>query len=240
MAMFKHGAVELHYEVHGVGYPILLIAPGGMRSAIPLWDRAPWNPVRQLEGRYRVIVMDQRNAGLSQGPIEAGDGWHTYLGDQLALLDHLGVETCHVGGMCIGGSFAMGLVRAAPARVTSAVLFQTIGLSGNRAAFYEMYDSWANDLRPSRPEVSPAAWDGLKHAMYDGDFLFTVDRDFIARCPVPLLVLCGNDLYHPGDVSLDIARLAPRARLIEEWKTPEAQPAARAELERFLASHTPP
>lgn len=239
MPTFRNGAAELYYEVHGNGYPILLIAPGGMRSAIPLWERAPWNLVDQLAMRYRVIVMDQRNAGRSQAPIAATDGWDVYLDDQLALLDHLGVGTCHVGGMCIGGSFCMGLVRMAPERFASAVLLQTIGLSGNRQAFYEMYDSWAAELRPRRPDVAPAAWAALRHAMYDGDFLFTVDRDFVAVCPVPLLVLCGDDLYHPRDVSLEIARLAPRAELIEDWKSPQAQPAARAALERFLASHTP-
>jgi len=239
MPMFEKGAVELHYEVHGTGYPVLLIAPGGMRSAIPLWERAPWNPVGQLARRYRVIVMDQRNAGRSRAPITAADRWQDYLDDQLALLDHLGVESFHVGGMCIGGAFAMGLAQAAPQRVTSAVLFQTIGLSGNRQAFYAMYDGWASELSPSRPEVPAAAWDALKHAMYDREFLFTVDRAFVARCPVPLLVLCGDDLYHPKDISLEIARSAPRARLVERWKEPEAQPAAMAELERFLAAHTP-
>jgi pimeloyl-ACP methyl ester carboxylesterase len=239
MPTFQRGAIELYYELHGSGYPVLLIAPGGMRSSIALWERAPWNPVEQLAQRYRVIVMDQRNAGLSRAPITADDGWEDYLDDQLALLDHLGVERFHAGGMCIGGSFVMGLVRRAPERVTAAVLFQTIGLSGNRQAFYDMYDGWANDLRPSRPEVPPEAWAALRHAMYDSDFLFTVDRGFVARCPVPLLVLCGNDLYHPLDVSLEIARSAPRAELIERWKEPEAQPAARAALERFLAEHTP-
>lgn len=239
MPIFQRDAIEIYYEIYGSGYPLLLIAPGGMRSCIALWERAPWNPVEQLAQHYRVIVMDQRNAGRSRAPITAADGWDDYLEDQLALLDHLGIERFHAGGMCIGGSFVMGLVRRAPARVSAGVLFQTIGLSGNRQAFYDMYDGWADELRATRRDVAPEAWTGLRHAMYDGDFLFTVDRAFVARCPVPLLVLCGNDLYHPLDVSLEIARTAPRAELIERWKEPEAQPAARAALERFLARHTP-
>lgn len=243
MATFHRGDIELYYETHGSGYPVLLIAPGGMRSAIPLWANAPWNPVEQLARSYRVIVMDQRNAGRSRAPIRADDGWHVYRDDQLALLDHLGIDTFHAGGMCIGGSFVMGLVAAAPERVTTGVLFQTIGRStgpeDNGQAFYDMYDGWARALAPSRPDVTAADWAGLRSAMYDGDYLFTVDRAFVERCPVPLLVFAGNDLYHPRDVSLDVARRAPRAELIEEWKPPEAQPAARATLERFLAAHTP-
>jgi len=239
MPSFTRGAIEIYYETHGEGYPILLIAPGGMRSAIPLWQNAPWDPVAQLAAHYQVIVMDQRNAGRSRAPILESDGWQDYLNDQVALLDHLGVERLHVGGMCIGGSFSMGLIQAVPERVTAAVLFQTIGLADNRQAFYEMYDSWANELRPSRPDVTDAAWRALKHTMYDGDFLFTVDREFVRRCPTPLLVLCGNDLYHPRETSLEIAQLAPHAQLVEDWKSPEAQPAARAALATFLAEHTP-
>jgi pimeloyl-ACP methyl ester carboxylesterase len=239
MPTCRNGAAELYYEVHGSGYPVFLIAPGGMRSAIPLWERAPWNPVAQLAAHYQVIVMDQRNAGRSSAPIAVGDGWDDYLDDQLAVLDHLGVEHCHVGGMCIGGSFVMGLLRRAEERFSAALLFQTIGLAGNRDAFYQMYDGWAEDLRPQRPEVAPEAWDALRHAMYDGDFLFTVDRAFVAACQVPLLVLAGDDLYHPKSISLEIARSAPRAELLEDWKTPAAQPTARAAVERFLAAHTP-
>ena len=58
---------DLHYEEHGAGFPILLIAPGGMRSVISAWEKAPWNPVEHLADRYRVIAMDQRNAGASVG-----------------------------------------------------------------------------------------------------------------------------------------------------------------------------
>ena len=32
MAVYSDGEVELAYEVHGTGFPILLIAPGGLRS----------------------------------------------------------------------------------------------------------------------------------------------------------------------------------------------------------------
>jgi pimeloyl-ACP methyl ester carboxylesterase len=239
MPSFKRGAVEIYYESYGAGYPILLIAPGGMRSAIALWRNAPWDPVVDLAWYYRVVVMDQRNAGQSRAPILASDGWQDYLDDQLALLDYLDIDRFHVGGMCIGGSFSMGLIQAAPARVTAALLFQTIGLADNRQAFYDMYDSWANELRAERPEVTEVAWQALKHRMYDGEFLFTVDRDFVRRCPTPLLVLCGNDLYHPREISLEVAQLAPRAQLIEDWKTPAAHAAAKAAVAAFLAEHTP-
>jgi pimeloyl-ACP methyl ester carboxylesterase len=239
MPIFKRGDVELYYEEHGAGFPVLLLAPGGMRSAVAFWERTPWNPIDQLAPHYRVIAMDQRNAGKSVAPVRATDSWHVYTADQIALLDHLGVDRVHVAGMCIGGPYIMGLLEAVPERVVAAVVFQTIGLDDNRQAFCEMFDSWANELAPSRPDVSPAAWESFRTAMYGGDFLFNVSREFVARCQTPLLVLLGNDLYHPASTSRELAALAPRATLIEHWKEPEHQPAARKAVEEFLAAHTP-
>lgn len=239
MPFFKRDDIHLYYEEYGQGFPLLLIAPGGMRSSIAFWERTPWNPIEQLSSTYRVIAMDQRNAGQSVAPIRATDSWHVYTADQLALLDHLGVERFHVAGMCIGGPYIMGLIEAAPQRVASAILFQTIGLHDNREAFFEMFDSWAAELKPQRPEVSADAWETFKKTMYGGDFLFNVSRDFVARCQTPLLVLMGNDLYHPAESSREVAALAPHATFIEKWKEPEHQPAARQAVEHFLAAHTP-
>jgi pimeloyl-ACP methyl ester carboxylesterase len=133
----------------------------------------------------------------------------------------------------------MGLIEAAPERVASAVLFQPIGLKDNRQAFYDMFESWANELKPQRPDVPAAAWDSFKHNMYDGDFLFNVGADFVQRCETPLLVLCGADLYHPAETSRAIAELAPNATLIEDWKEGQAKESARAAVRRFLGDHTP-
>jgi pimeloyl-ACP methyl ester carboxylesterase len=239
MPIFTRGDVHLYYEEQGKGFPLLMIAPGGMRSTVSFWDRAPWNPIPQLAAHYRVIAMDQRNAGQSKGPIRATDSWHTYTEDQLALLDHLGVTRFHVAGMCIGGSYIMGLIQAAPQRVVSAVLFQPIGIDNNRQAFFDMFDGWAKEQRAAHPEANDTTWETFKQNMYGGDFLFSVPRDFVKRCPTPLLVLLGTDMYHPQVTSREVASLAPNATLIEQWREPEHQAAAQAAVERFLATHTP-
>ncbi len=240
MAFFESGELKLYYEEHGSGFPILLIAPGGMRSEMTFWERTPWNPVTQLSDRYRVIAMDQRNAGRSTAPVRAEDGWHTYTADQLALLDHLGVDRFHVAGMCIGGSYIMALAAAAPQRVASGVVFQTIGLDGNRQPFYEMFDSWATELAPQRPETAAEAWVEFRQRMYGvEDFLFTADEDAVRACLTPLLVLLGDDLYHPESSSRRLAELAPNATLVQNWKAPEYHAAAMAQMELFLARHTP-
>ena len=239
MPIFERGDTKLYYEEQGSGFPILLIAPGGMRSAVSFWEKTPWNPIEQLAPNYRVIAMDQRNAGQSVAPISAADGWHTYTQDQLALLDHLGVDKFHVAGMCIGGPYCMGLIQAAPQRVASAILFQTIGLANNKQAFFEMFDGWAAEMRSAHPEASADACESFKTNMFSGDFLFNVSREFVSKCETSLLVLLGNDLYHPEETSREVAELAPNATLVENWKELEHHPAAKQAVENFLADHTP-
>jgi pimeloyl-ACP methyl ester carboxylesterase len=237
---FTNGDTTINYAERGSGFPLLLIAPGGVRSSIEFWDNAPWNPIDQLGEHYRVIAMDQRNAGASTGPVTADSSWSTYTNDQLALLDHLGVDRFLVQGMCIGGSYIVGLIQAAPERVVAAVLMQPIGLDHNRDAFHEMFDMWAAEQRAAHPEAGPTDWERFREAMFGGDFLFNATPEFVSSCPTPMLVLMGNDRYHPESVSRRVADLAPNATLIENWKDPDDQPAARLAIEEFLAAHTPP
>jgi pimeloyl-ACP methyl ester carboxylesterase len=210
-----------------------------MRSMIAVWDRAPWHPIRELSAQFRVIAMDQRNAGRSRAPVAHGDGWHSYTSDQLALLDHLQIERCHLLGGCIGGSFGLGLIERAPERVAAAVLQQPIGLLENREVFYELFDGWAAELakRTDGPAVDVSALPAMRERMYGGDFVFNVSRDFVRACQTPLLVLMGNDVYHPSEISRELVALAPHAELIERWKDAESVPHAVARVRAFLNAH---
>jgi pimeloyl-ACP methyl ester carboxylesterase len=237
---FVRGDTSIHYEVYGTGHPVLLLAPGGMRSSIPFWDRAPFHPVHELAGQFQVIAMDQRNAGRSRAPVSATDGWPSYTSDHVALLDHLGIESCHLLGGCIGGAFCLALLIAAPARVTAAVLQQPIGLGGdNRDAFYKMFDAWAEELVQARPDVTAEALAGLKSNLYDGEFVFSVSRKELPTARAPLLVLRGDDLYHPPETSEEIARLAPRAELISSWKQGDDLARAVSRVKSFFATYAP-
>ena len=240
MPYFKREQVSLYWEEAGEGYPLLVFAPGGMRSSIEFWQHSPFDPRSELSGEFRVIAMDQRNAGRSTAPVRAGDGWHSYTGDHLALLDHLGVERCHVLGGCIGSSYCLGLAETAPDRIAAAVLQNPIGLHRNREAFYEMFDGWAGGLRESDPELDSDALARFRESMYGGsDFVFNVSRDFVRGCRTPLLVLAGSDLYHPAPISEEIADLAPDVELLRKWTEPEALPAALERVRSFLRKHTP-
>jgi pimeloyl-ACP methyl ester carboxylesterase len=239
MAEFRDGQVSIHYDIEGEGYPVLLIAPGGMRSANQLWDNMPWNPRTALVDDYRVIGMDQRNAGRSSAPITADDGWDTYTADQLALLDHLDVERCHVVGMCIGGPYIMNLLTTAPERFSAAVLLQPVGISHNRRELYEMFDLWSGALAADHPDVTDDDWNAFRSRMWDGEFVLTVTPEQVGSCTTPMLVAMGNDLYHPRSTSRQIVDLAPHALLVEEWKEGDALDVFDTVAHEFLARHTP-
>ena len=237
MPTFKRGDVSIYYEEYGSGFPLLLFAPGGMRSAIEFWHQSPFDPTRELAGDFRVIAMDQRNAGQSRGPITAADGWDTYTGDHLALLDHLGVKRTHAMGGCIGSSYSLNLIKLAPDRVAAAVLQNPIGLHNNREAFYEMFNGWGENLQRKRAEVNSEVLAAFRERMYGSDFVFNVDRDFVRRCTTPLLILAGDDLYHPAPTSREIAELAPNAEIIMDWKRPEVIATTVSRVRTFLKSH---
>ncbi len=238
MPFFERDDTRIYYEIHGGGPPVLALAPGGLQSSIPIWGGVSYNAVERLASNYQVIVMDQRNAGQSTAPITGGDGWRDYTADQIALLDHLGVERFHAAGMCIGGSFIMGLAEAVPERLASAVMLQTIGYDDNRETFFELFDSWSAGVKPAHPSVGEDEWAKFRSTMFGGDFLFNVSEDVVARCQIPLLVLMGEDVYHPEATSRRVAELAPHATLIERWKEGADAMAASAAIDAFLAAHS--
>jgi hypothetical protein len=102
-----------------------------------------------------------------------------------------------------------------------------------------MFTAWSSDLRHRRDDVSEEDLAAFGHNMFGGDFVFNVDRDFVRECPAPLLVLSGNDEFHPQAVAQEIADLAPHAQLVLDWAGPERHESTAALVRNFLVSHTP-
>jgi len=237
----SHGAT-LHYQTWGEGFPIMTFAPAGLASTIEVWSQpsAPINPIVEFAGDYRVIAMDQRNAGGgSHAPITASDGWDSYTADHVAVLDHLGIERCHLYGQCIGGPFILNLIKAQPQRVASAVLAQPIGrVQAELPPRTDRFNAWAAGLT-EHPQASDAILDAFYRNLYAPGFAYCVDRDFVARCTTPCLVLARNDAAHPFAIAEEIAGLLPDAEFIAQWKEGAALTAARERIKAFFATHTP-
>ena len=168
MPLFERGATTIYYEEHGRGFPLLLLAPGGMLSTVAMWPHAAINPLEVYGDDFRLIAMDQRNAGQSTGPLDVGDPWGSYVGDQLALVDHLGIDTFGVMGCCIGGAFILKLLQRAPARVVAAVLEQPIGIAeGNAVLFDKMWRSWGRGVGAGASRCRPGDGGAVRDADVD-------------------------------------------------------------------------
>ncbi len=240
MPTFERAGVSIYYEEFGSGYPLLLFAPGGMRSAIEWWHQSAFDPTVELAKDFHVIAMDQRNAGKSRAPISADDSWRTYTGDQVALLDHLAIRTTHIMGGCIGSSYCLGFIQAVPERVSAAILQNPIGLSeNNRDQFRQMFDGWATELKQQRLGLDDATFASFRERMYGGEFVFSVSRDFVRACRTPMLVLAGNDAFHPTATAQEIAALAPNAELVLKWREPEIVAGTVKRVRAFLKTHMP-
>jgi pimeloyl-ACP methyl ester carboxylesterase len=241
MPRFDNGETSIYYEEHGRGFPLLLIAPGAMNSTVEMWANAALNPLAVYRDDFRLIAMDQRNAGRSTGPLDLADPWGSFASDQLALLDHLGVGAFHVLGCCIGGSYALKLIERAPTRVAAAVLEQPIGIvDDNRPLFEAMWRIWGAGLAAERPDIDAVTVEEFETRMLTGDFVLSVDRDLVRSCSTPMLVLPGVDAYHPAATGREIAALAPRGEVLEPWRdSPEHVEQAVEAVRRFLRTHTP-
>jgi pimeloyl-ACP methyl ester carboxylesterase len=247
MPVLKRDDAEIYFEEFGSGYPVLLFAPGGLRSRIEMWHEPeggpprPWNDwTEELESRYRVVAMDQRNAGRSRGGIASDHGWHTYGADHLALMDHLGFSRFHTLGGCIGASYCLKLCEIAPERVSAAVLQNPIGLHPEFPNYFrESHAAWAKEQHAARTDLDETAVQSFGRNMWGRDFVFSVTRDFARRCAVPCLVLPGDDTPHPAVIGAELAALLPNAEQLMPWKGPAHLDEQCDGVIGFLEKHTP-
>jgi len=243
---YERGSVRIAYQETGSGFPLLLIAGGGLNSTISGLTQ-PFNPIDEFKGEYRCIASDLRNAngGQSSGPLEIDRPWDSYTDDHLGLMDHLGIQKFMVLGFCIGGPFIWNLLRRAPDRIVAAVLAQPSGSRPEmRDLFYENnMTGWGPELVKRRPDITMEMVDKFLTRMYrnNPDFVFTVTRDFVRSCQTPVLILPDDIPAHPYAVAMEAAMLAPKAEVsIFPWKEPKERiPLAVRQIRSFLRAHRP-
>src|SRR3954467_9028662 len=249
MAFFENGAVRIHYLEGGSGFPLLLIAGGGLNSTIEgiIGAYPPFNAMEEFKNEYRCVAFDLRNAppGQSTGPLEIDRPWDAHTDDQLALMDHLGIDKFMVMGFCIGGPLVWNLVERAPNRVVAAVLAQPSGFRPEmpNLSFEGNMSGWGPELVKRRPEITMATVEKFLTKMYrnNPDFVWTVTRDFVKNCQTPVLILPDDIPAHPYAVAMEAAMLAPRGEVsMFPWKEPKERiPLAIRQIRSFLRAHRP-
>ncbi|MET9888047.1 alpha/beta hydrolase [Streptomyces sp. NPDC006430] len=155
---------RIHYETHGSGFPVLLIAPDGASSRTESWESNFYDPLREFAGRFQVIAVDQRHTGGSGGPL-APFSYAEAAADQLAVLDELGVEAAHVVAVGSGSALALRLAYEAPGRVASLVVQAPVGrdTTNTLGTFFGPFDEAMRLARAEGLEgvIESAAREGL-------------------------------------------------------------------------------
>jgi len=247
MPFYEKGDVRIHYQEVGSGFPLLVIPGGGLNSTVAGLATHPFNPMEEFKGEYRVIAADLRNAkgGQSTGPLEIDRPWDAYTDDHIGLMDHLGIRKFMVLGFCIGGPFIWNLLKRAGHRVVAAVPAQPSGFRPEMPdlSYQNNMKGWGPELRERRPDITMAMVDAFLTKMYraNGDFVYTVSRDFVRNCQTPILVLPDDVPAHPYAVAMECVHLAPNAQVsLYPWKdTPDKIPLAVRHIRTFLRAHRP-
>jgi 3-oxoadipate enol-lactonase len=116
MPIAQIGDLKIHYQVRGLGDPLLLIM--GYRGSGYMWGDEFLFPLSRY---FSVITFDNRGTGKSDKP-NAVYTIPMMAGDAAGLLEHLGIQQAHVFGVSMGGMIAQELALRYPRRVDRLIL----------------------------------------------------------------------------------------------------------------------
>tara|TARA_R110000868_G_scaffold142221_2_gene359421 strand:+ start:1558 stop:2412 length:855 start_codon:yes stop_codon:yes gene_type:complete len=142
MALIEINGIETHYEIRGDGPALLMYAPGGFDARIEQWtDLGVYKRIRLLDrlpAKYKCILFDRRENGLSGGRVERIT-WDHYVAQGAGLLDALDIENAHVMGGCMGCSPVAAFGVAHPDRTLSMVHYWPVGGAKYRISSHERF-----------------------------------------------------------------------------------------------------
>jgi pimeloyl-ACP methyl ester carboxylesterase len=118
MPKIQANGINIHYEIHGVGEPVVLI--GGLGADTFLWFRQ----TPELSKNFQVIVFDNRGAGESDKP-EVPYTIKMFADDTAGLLKALRISPAHIIGASLGGLIAQEFALTYPQMVNRLVLAST-------------------------------------------------------------------------------------------------------------------
>src|SRR5436305_10809436 len=120
MPKLNRDGVNIHYEVHGSGPPLLLTH--GYSSTSAMWQ----GQIAALSKHHTLVLWDMRGHGQSDYPADAAAYSEALtVGDMAALLDKIGASSAIIGGLSLGGYMSLAFYRANPERVRALLIIDT-------------------------------------------------------------------------------------------------------------------
>lgn len=109
------GDIELYYEVHGQGHPLVLI--GGFATSHLKWQ----DLLEELTQHFQVIIFDNRGAGQTDAP-DIPYNIDMMAEDTFNLIERLQLDKPHILGTSMGGAIAQVLGHKYPNRLGKLVI----------------------------------------------------------------------------------------------------------------------
>ena len=120
MPKLNRDGIQIYYEVHGTGPPLLLTH--GYSSTSAMWQ----GQIEALSKCHKLVLWDMRGHGQSDYPDDpAAYSEALTVADMAALLDEVGARSAIVGGLSLGGYMALAFYRAHPERVQALLIIDT-------------------------------------------------------------------------------------------------------------------
>ena len=215
MAYAPVNGLQLYYEKHGSGRPLVLLHGGLMTIDLNFGPL-----IEPLAASRQVIAVELQGHGHTADTdrpmtIEA------LAGDVVALLDHLGIAETDLFGFSLGGLVAYAVALGAPARVGKLIVAsadaqrppgrESVPLDADRMptpadfqAMRDAYDAVAPD--PSHFEEFAAREAALVHE-------FAGWTDELRSLQVPTLLVFGDRDFSPLPDVVELFEILPNAQL---------------------------
>jgi pimeloyl-ACP methyl ester carboxylesterase len=184
---------KIHYHVEGSGPP-LVMQHGGFGS---LHDWYDYNYVSALKDDYRLILTDARAHGQSAKPHQPEKySPELHAGDIIAVLDELGVETCHFLGFSMGGRIGYWVALFHPTRLRSLMVLGANPFAWDLSGIIETsrtISQWPLEIS----YITPAHRDRLVSNDVEALVASQVksypdNSEVLKQLNMPCLVLCGE------------------------------------------------
>ena len=156
--------IELYYELLGPEDGEVLVLSNGILMSTASW----YLQKPALSKRNRLLLYDCRGMWRSDHP--AGPYTMELHADDLALLlDALGIDSAHIGGISYGGEVSMAFALKYPQRVRSLILSSTV--SESDALLCGMIGAWREEVAAKRAEsfFKASYWQNYSAAYIDAN-----------------------------------------------------------------------
>jgi len=213
MSYVAVNGLDMYYEVHGDGAPLLLLH-GGSGSIPEKW-------ISFFTPHFRVIAPEQMGHGRTADLVDRPFHYHQMAEDTVELMRQLGIESAVVVGYSDGGVIGLDMAIHHPERVTKlAVTGANARFDGYTAENQEWIQSFDPGSQPVSDDYAQLSPDGAEHwpvllrrlkPMWSAEPSFTSEELRSIEAPT-LLIIGDRDIVTP-EHAVEMFRTIPGARL---------------------------